>query len=156
MRVNTSSNVCNEDEDASLERNRVEREGHSDILVIKDLAKSYGPVKAVDNITFGAQEESCFGLLGYCDKLNHLKAKRMSILSREHRKTHTLIAYAHHFDGEETLVLFASTRGVKENHTCETVEDIATELSFYHYIDRKFEGCTVEETRENCRRLWLF
>ncbi|CAL8113628.1 unnamed protein product [Orchesella dallaii] len=162
VRKHVSSNVCNEDEDVSLERKRVEREGHSDILVIKNLAKSYGPVKAVDNITFGAQEGSCFGLLG-TNGAGKTTTFRMLVgeisadsgdaiissfsVSRERRKTHKLIGYAPQFDallgeltGRETLVLFARTRGVKENQIRETVEDIATELSFYHYIDRKVEG----------------
>jgi len=145
-----------------LERERVEREGQSDILVIKDLAKSYGSVKAVDSITFGAQEGSCFGLLG-TNGAGKTTTFRMLVgeisadsgdavissfsVSRERRKTHKLIGYAPQFDallekltGRQTLVLFARIRGIKENQIHDSVKNIAKELSFYQYIDRKVEG----------------
>ncbi|ODM97870.1 ATP-binding cassette sub-family A member 3 [Orchesella cincta] len=163
LRSNEKASILNdEDDDVRLERERVEKEGHSDILVIKDLAKSYGPVKAVDNITFGAQEGSCFGLLG-TNGAGKSTTFRMLVgetsadsgdaiissfsVSRERSKTHKLIGYAPQFDallgeltGRETLVLFARIRGVKERLIRETVENIAKELSFYQYIDRKVEG----------------
>lgn len=58
-----------EDDDVRAERLRILNTPMSELfltdhLVVKGLTRYYGPVLAVDNITFGVQKGECFGLLG--------------------------------------------------------------------------------------------
>lgn len=59
----------NEDSDVLDERNRINSTDLSklqetDSLILKNLAKSYGPLRAVKGISVGIAPQECFGLLG--------------------------------------------------------------------------------------------
>lgn len=57
------------DDDVAKERSLVEAhldtKNYADnLLMVKDLEKNYGSLKAVDKLSFGVRQAECFGLLG--------------------------------------------------------------------------------------------
>lgn len=58
-----------EDDDVVAERRRIaqldlSRPQGDDVMVVKELTKSYGELVAVDGLSFGVKRGECFGLLG--------------------------------------------------------------------------------------------
>uniref|UniRef100_A0A667IEI3 ABC transporter domain-containing protein n=1 Tax=Lynx canadensis TaxID=61383 RepID=A0A667IEI3_LYNCA len=130
-------------------------------LVLKDVSKVYGrkvPLLAVNKVSFAAQAEECFGLLGVngAGKTSIFKMLtgeepitsgdafiRGLSISSHLRKVRQWVGYCPQFDtllnhmtGWETLVMYARIRGIPERHIGTCVEQILEELLMYAYTDK--------------------
>ncbi|CAF0969125.1 unnamed protein product [Didymodactylos carnosus] len=141
------------DDDVKNEEERIQqtptnRLMETDVLVLNNVSKVHGMLRAVDKVSFGVKKQECFGLLGVngAGKTTIFKmitgdelASNGSIvldhldINTNMRRAQRKMGYCPQFDalidlltGEETLYLFARLRGVMEIFIPNLVRDIIT------------------------------
>ncbi|KAL5014325.1 hypothetical protein ScPMuIL_008595 [Solemya velum] len=154
----------NEDSDVLDERNRINSTDLSklqetDSLILKNLAKSYGPLRAVKGISVGIAPQECFGLLGQngAGKTTTFKMLTGDVIVsggnaylykhdiKQHiKQVQQNLGYCPQFDalidqltGRETLTLYARLRGVKEHQIYDIVEKLMEILMMGQYADKQ-------------------
>ncbi len=149
----------NEDQDAQMERIRVQRQGCDDLIQLRGLRKSYAPDKlAVKDLWFSVPQNQCFGFLGVngagkTTALRILCGDEMPSagqailggfdLAYQTDSARKLIGYCPQFDalydlltGRETLEFYGRVRGVPENRLPAMVNLLLSRLSLTEYADR--------------------
>nr|CAH59462.2 ATP-binding cassette transporter sub-family A [Pecten maximus] len=152
-----------EDNDVRDERRRINNTSldnlmKSDSLIIKNLSRTYGNLKAVRNISVGVSPQECFGLLGQngAGKTSTFKmltgdqivssgnayVNSYSIQS-DIRRVQQNLGYCPQFDalidqmtGRETLTMYARLRGVEEHQIKAVVNELLDIMTLRQYADK--------------------
>ncbi|OWF51665.1 ATP-binding cassette sub-family A member 3-like [Mizuhopecten yessoensis] len=152
-----------EDSDVRNERRRVnntplETLMQTDSLIIKNLSRTYGNLKAVQNISIGVAPQECFGLLGQNGAGKTSTFKMLTgdqIVSRGNAYVNTYsiqdqirsvqqnLGYCPQFDslieqmtGRETLTMYARLRGVQEHQIKPVVNELLDIMTLRQYADK--------------------
>ncbi|CAM1313391.1 ABCA3 (predicted) [Pycnogonum litorale] len=155
--------VMSKDEDVEKERNRILNQslselGNANVLVFRDLTKTYGALNAVDHLSVGILRSECFGLLGINGAGKTSTFKMITgdeaitegdayldgySVKTELAKVQQRLGYCPQFDalideltGEETLMLFARLRGVPEKYICQVVNQLTEDLLLEKHIKK--------------------
>ncbi|CAL1544560.1 unnamed protein product [Lymnaea stagnalis] len=156
--------MVQEDEDVAKERARIDNTPlieliRSEKLVLENLTKYYGSLRAVDHLSVGIPAGECFGLLGINGAgksstfmmltgdssissgqayLNSFSLKTQRDLARQQ------LGYCPQFDaligqltGRETLTLFARLRGIPEANIPAAVTSTMKALTLTQYADKE-------------------
>ncbi|XP_060066248.1 phospholipid-transporting ATPase ABCA3-like [Ylistrum balloti] len=152
-----------EDDDVRDERRRINNTSvnnlmKTDSLIIKNLSRTYGSLKAVRNVSVGVAPEECFGLLGQngagkTSTFKMLTGDQMVTGGNAYVKTYSIqdqirkvqqnLGYCPQFDalidqmtGRETLTMYARLRGVQEQQIKGLVEELLYIMTLSQYADK--------------------
>ncbi|KAL3853548.1 hypothetical protein ACJMK2_017083 [Sinanodonta woodiana] len=158
------SNSDTTDVDVEEEKDRINKTTldllmQTDSLVIKNLTKYYGNLRAVNNISVGIPANECFGLLG---QNGAGKTTTFKILTGEERSTvgeaylqgcsinenirevHKKLGYCPQFDGlidqmtgRETLIMFGRLRGISEDQISGVVTELIDVMMLREHADKQ-------------------
>ncbi|OWF51666.1 ATP-binding cassette sub-family A member 3-like [Mizuhopecten yessoensis] len=155
-----------EDSDVMEERKRIrdtplETLMETDALIIDNIAKTYGSLRAVKGISVGVGTQECFGLLGQNGAGKTTTFKMMTgdvfvsngnaYLNKYDVKQHLNqvqqnLGYCPQFDalidqmtGRETLTMYARLRGVPEEQIKTTVNDLIDTMMLRKHADKSCE-----------------
>ncbi|KAL3853226.1 hypothetical protein ACJMK2_016782 [Sinanodonta woodiana] len=153
-----------EDSDVIAERNRINNTSlsqlmQSDEIIIKNVSKYYGPLRAVNNISIGVPAGECFGLLGQngAGKTTTFKmltgdesiSSGQAYLSSfsvksDIKMVQQNLGYCPQFDalidqmtGRETLWMYARLRGVDESKIRTVVNDLVKVMMLDKHADKQ-------------------
>ncbi|KAL3853224.1 hypothetical protein ACJMK2_016780 [Sinanodonta woodiana] len=153
-----------EDSDVIAERNRINNTSldqlmQSDEIIIRNVTKYYGPLRAVNNISIGVPAGECFGLLGQNGAGKTTTFKMLtgdeSITSGQAylssfsvksdiKMVQQNLGYCPQFDalidqmtGRETLWMYARLRGVEESKIGIVVNDLIKVMMLDKHADKQ-------------------
>lgn len=146
------------DEKRRINSTSLENLMKTDSLIIKNLSRTYGNLKAVRNISVGVSPQECFGLLGQNGAGKTSTFKMLTgdqIVSSGNayvntysiqdniRKVQQNLGYCPQFDalidqmtGRETLTMYARLRGVAEFQIKDVVNELLDIMTLRQYADK--------------------
>ncbi|KAG1651998.1 ATP-binding cassette sub-family A member 3 [Nymphon striatum] len=158
------------DDDVEREKERIVKSPlsdlcQSDMLIFRDLTKTYGSLVAVDHLSLGITKGECFGLLGMngAGKTSTFKMitgdENVSegdaylngfSIKNDISEVQQRLGYCPQFDalideftGSETLCLFARLRGVPESTIGHVIKKLSEDLIFekhLHKLTKNYSG----------------
>ncbi|XP_070198704.1 phospholipid-transporting ATPase ABCA3-like [Littorina saxatilis] len=144
----TEGDAAEEDEDVAEERRRIASSDvkelcKQDCVLVKDICKTFGSYRAVDNLSVGVDEKECFGLLGQNGAGKSTTFKMLTgevfitkgeafvngySVNGQLRLVQRSMGYCpqtdpliEHMTCEETLSMFGRLRGIPDSHLQECV-----------------------------------
>ncbi|XP_040358150.1 phospholipid-transporting ATPase ABCA3-like [Ixodes scapularis] len=169
-----------EDDNVAEERCRIittpiEELSAKDILVMRELCRSYGNTKAVNDLSLGIRRGECFGLLGIngAGKTTTFKMLTGTIkvtagdafvdgysVVHKPREVSKRIGYCPQHDalpefltGREVLTLYARIRGIPESHIPLVCTALAKLFYFHMHLDKTLRTYSMEECEAMCSSL---
>ncbi|KAG1667013.1 ATP-binding cassette sub-family A member 17 [Nymphon striatum] len=162
-RIYEDDSIIPQDDDVIKEKNRILETPlgdlqQSEMLIFRDLTKTYGNMTAVDHLSLGIRKQECFGLLGMngAGKTSTFKMitgdenvsdgnayldgydvkNKISQVQKRLGYCPQFDALIDEFTGAETLRLFARLKGVPEHFIDTVIKRLSENLTFESHLNK--------------------